>query len=291
MIYLSSSCNKLRSINDFLLRLTNNRIRHVELSGGEYMPFPAIEGLLTFYRKKCGFSYLIHNYFPPARDSFILNIASTDETLRKRSIDFAKNAMNFGATQGCKTYTVHSGYRADLQLSKDGELFEPVDLHIVNTDDSLNQLAKSIKELCNFAATKGMTFGVENLFPPKEGKNFSILCSYEEIEFVLKTFSGYNNFGVLLDLGHAKISGNLLGFDPLTFAKNLYENFRDQILGYHISENDGFSDLHVLPPLNSWMIEFLRDFGNPWLPITIEARNSRLEDVIEFYHSLSIIFV
>jgi sugar phosphate isomerase/epimerase len=276
----------MKSPNDFFLLVSNNGIRNIELSGGEYMHPTALEELLTSFREKRGFSYLIHNYFPPAKDSFILNIAATDETLRKKSVNFAKTAMKFGVKQGAKMYTVHAGYRTDLTLSKDGEVFQPVNSRIVEVGDSLNQLKVSIEELCSFAATKSMIFGIENLFPPKEGKNFSVLCTYEEIEIILKTFADYDNFGLLLDLGHAKISGHLLGFDPLAFAKKLNDNYRGRILGYHISDNDGCSDLHLLPPLNSWMVDYLLNFGKVGVPITIEARNSPFEKVILFYHNL-----
>ncbi len=39
------------------------------------------------YISEFPFQFLVHNYFPIPKESFVLNIASFDEAIRKRSID------------------------------------------------------------------------------------------------------------------------------------------------------------------------------------------------------------
>ena len=44
--------------------------------------------------KQYNFEYLVHNYFPIPKHSFVLNIASLDDEIRKMSINHIKKAIN-----------------------------------------------------------------------------------------------------------------------------------------------------------------------------------------------------
>ena len=47
------------------------------------------------YVKDYSFEYLVHNYFPVPKESFVVNIASLDEKNHRRSITHIKNAIDF----------------------------------------------------------------------------------------------------------------------------------------------------------------------------------------------------
>ena len=39
-------------------------------------------------------NFLIHNYFPPPKKNFILNLGSTNENIRLQSVNLCKGAIN-----------------------------------------------------------------------------------------------------------------------------------------------------------------------------------------------------
>jgi hypothetical protein len=58
-------------------------------------------------------TFLIHNYFPPPDEPFVVNLASADDAIRTRSIDLAKNALALSASLGARLYSVHAGFVTD----------------------------------------------------------------------------------------------------------------------------------------------------------------------------------
>ena len=71
MIYISSSCIKnkdiLNSIKE-LMKITNN----IELSGGTLYQEDLLQELKSI-KKEYAVNFLLHSYFPPPKDNFILN--------------------------------------------------------------------------------------------------------------------------------------------------------------------------------------------------------------------------
>jgi len=65
------------------------------------------------YLSDFSFQYLVHNYFPIPKESFVLNIASFDEKIRKMSIDHIKRAIDFCEDIKYKLYTFHPGFLTD----------------------------------------------------------------------------------------------------------------------------------------------------------------------------------
>ena len=95
MLYVSSSVIKLSSIKERLQKLIDVGIRNIELSGGaEYDE--ALESIVGELQKVYNLNYIVHNYFPSPQESFILNIASADENMRKQSVSFVKKSRPKG---------------------------------------------------------------------------------------------------------------------------------------------------------------------------------------------------
>ena len=61
------------------------------------------------YLSDFSFQYLVHNYFPIPKKSFVLNIASFDDNIRNRSILHIKEAIDFCCKIGAHLYTFHPG--------------------------------------------------------------------------------------------------------------------------------------------------------------------------------------
>ena len=64
------------------------------------------------------------------------------------------------------------------------------------------------------------------------------------------------NLGLLLDVGHAKVSATALGFNKEDFLEEIAE-FVD---AFHLSENDGYSDSNELFNHDAWFSEYLSYF-------------------------------
>ena len=79
-----------------------------------------------------------------------------------------------------------------------------------------------------------------------------LMCDLDECNFIIN--NSPQNVKLLLDVAHLKVSSNSLKFDPVNFLKNC-----DQIVGgYHLSDNDGFSDTNDPFNESSWFWDFIR---------------------------------
>ena len=67
---------------------------------------------------KCNF--LIHNYFPVPKKSFVINIASLNEKIRIRSIKQIKKSILFCKKSKAKLFTFHPGFLTDPEGEGDG---------------------------------------------------------------------------------------------------------------------------------------------------------------------------
>lgn len=285
MLFLSTSYRRAKNITEVLEELGQTVVRHVELSGGTDDAAGIDLGLIELHRKY-GFVYLVHNYFPPPPEHFILNIAAVDEAERRRSIEFAKCAIRLAAHLGLDLYTVHSGYRRRFLPGDDGGNFKPDGTALSDGEKALDSFERSVDELCCFALEHQIRLGIENMFPAADGSTTSLMCLPEELDRALERFAGYPNFGVLLDLAHINISAHLLGFDRDAFLDYLMTRHRPRVLAIHLSHNDGGQDSHQLLPSGSWEVDFLREWDVAGIPVTLEVRNQPLDDILNCYTSL-----
>ena len=63
---------------------------------------------------------MLLNYFPIPRESFVVNIASLNNLIRKKSINHIKNAIDFCNIIDAKLYTFHPGFLTDPNGSNIG---------------------------------------------------------------------------------------------------------------------------------------------------------------------------
>ncbi|KPA10246.1 Xylose isomerase-type TIM barrel domain protein [Candidatus Magnetomorum sp. HK-1] len=282
MIYISSSCFRKNKITEALDLALKYDFKNIELSGGSQYYESCIEDLLK-YKKKYEFNYLVHNYFPPPENHFILNISSQNKSLRQKSVEFSKNSIKVSALLGSPMYTIHTGYMTDLHLSHDGEYFLPDhDYNNTHKDISIKYLIESVEILCEYASTLNVKIGLENLFPENSTQNFSLMCTFEDIEEILSYFSSLKNLGILLDLGHAYLSSKLLSFNLKSFLNDLMLRYKEKVLEIHLSDNDGKKDIHLVPEINSWMDQFIIKESLRSIPITIESRGSDLKSIRKY---------
>ena len=107
------------------------------------------------------------------------------------------------------------------------------------------------------------------------GENPFLLTSPNEILKFLKNF--HNNVGLLLDVGHLKVSSKTLGFDLV----NAHENLKPFIEGYHLSDNDGKKDSNNEFSENSWFFKKLKLDAKY---ISIEVYTKNLKNLKNLYN-------
>ena len=86
-IFISSSAISSKNVEDNITFLAKNGITNIELSGGCSYSSNILNKLIIL-KKKYKLEYLVHNYFPPPKDNFVLNIGSCDDRHYKKTISF-----------------------------------------------------------------------------------------------------------------------------------------------------------------------------------------------------------
>lgn len=212
------------------------------------------------------FNFLCHNYFLPHQKPFILNLASNDPAIRQRSIEYVKNCVDFASDHGIGLYTVHGGFRVDptLDLTFSGE---PTPY-----EEAFALFREAISELSTYAAERSVFLGVENNVVEStnmsEGRNeYLMFCTASEFERLFENIDSCN-LGILLDVGHLLVSARTLDYEPSSFT-----TLEDDVLAFHVHDNDGKRDAHDPVDESSRSVTFIdRHFGDLSVPIVVESR-------------------
>ena len=125
MIHISTTAFKkdiFEHIDDDLVKF----IRGIEFSGGNgYYPEKKIWEKLDRLRRKGIESFLIHNYFPIPKGSFILNFSSRNETIIRQSLSLVEQALDLCSHYNIPYYSFHPGYLSDGTEGPDGHFRFP----------------------------------------------------------------------------------------------------------------------------------------------------------------------
>ena len=268
MLYFSSYCIPSKNIKKTLYQLIKADIYNLELSSGEQV-IPEVKNWLLDLKQKYQLNFLIHNYFPPSADRFVLNLASQDKIILNKTIEHCKKAITLADLLDIPIYSVHAGFRID---PKPSELGKPLNkTRIVPYDVAYSTMAESLKELCEFARNLNIDIAVENHELNKanltNGKN-ELLLMCEASEY-LRLFDDVkkDNLKILVDAGHLNVTATTLKFDKFDFVNKV----RHKIVLFHLSDNNGLKDEHKLITENSWFWSILQ--CNPHVNCVIESHN------------------
>ncbi len=278
MIYVSSSAIKSDSIEECIKKIASLGIRNIELSGGTRY-FKGIDKILMKYKDEFLLNLLVHNYFPPPEEDFVLNIASYDEPVRKRSLALAEKGIKLAKKLGSSFYALHAGYAGILTASNQTGHFIIDKTRPVDKTGALSRMRESLSHLQAIADKLKMKIALENLFPNKKGENWSLLCTQSEIA----AFLDDEETIILLDLGHLQISAKHFGFNKDEAVDMLAKKYHKKIVGIHISENDSEDDAHRLIDPDSWQLKAAARFDLSKIPVTIECRGIVADDIKRQY--------
>lgn len=255
-VYISTGAFKTRELAPILQSCLEHGIHDLELSSGTQFQEGLRDVVLRYHREPM--RYLVHNYFPPHRDPFVLNLAATQEATLRRSREHCQAAIALAAEVGAPFYSVHAGA---AMHARPEDLGRP-QTHLVHqeVDKAYEIFVESAAMLARCAASKGLGLLIENHvvapFNLIEGENRFLFASTAKdiLRFIADV--GEPALGILLDVGHLKVTAASLGFD----ARRLIEEVAPHIRAFHLSDNDGKSDQNLAFGAEAWFMDFLPDF-------------------------------
>jgi len=217
-------------------------------------------------------------HLPEYAEGKLLDLSSHDESLRKYSIEVINEVMNrarklqplFKKSKGLLKFIVHPGTLTYPGL--DRHPHEQYDLFL----DSMNQMDTSGLEIIIENMTPFAWF-LENDWSPKQGASNAFLDA-PDIAHFCKTY----NYGMCLDVCHAKLYCNHAGRDFLSYLKIV----RPYVKHLHFADCTGIDGegIQIGDGENQWqdICEVFEDFEYGWTP---EIWNGHLDGGEKFYEA------
>ncbi|MCC6013146.1 MAG: sugar phosphate isomerase/epimerase [Candidatus Verstraetearchaeota archaeon] len=188
---ITTGIDVLEIMDDWRDRLTKKRIN-----------------LLNDISNSFEIEYTVHS---PILD---INIASSNDRIRKLAIKIIKNSMEKAVNINAKVYVIHPGLKTPL------ENFVP------NINKNLNIL--SLKEILNYGEELGIKVAIENM--PARTR-----CFLQNVnEFFELEEEGISPY-IVLDVGHANTASQLEMF---------LSKLNNKIIHVHLHDNYGIEDEH-----------------------------------------------
>ena len=239
---------------------------NIELGAGVHVQPGDLDSLL----KLSGMSWLVHNYFPPPENPFVLNLASQNPGLLAQSRALCEKAIEWCARLRAPFYSVHAGFRADVDPASLGRPLQHGQVQDYAT--AFATFAEAVRSLAEFGAARGVGILVEpNVVPAfnlTQGHNeIALLAEPREIEPLMRAI-GHPGAGLLLDTGHLNVTAQTLGFSRTSFL--------DAAMPYvkvlHVHDNDATFDLHEPVGSTSWVLALLHSPEVAECPLVVESR-------------------
>ena len=263
MIYISTSCVKHNKIKDSVEELAENGFQNIELSGGtEY--YENFETDLLELKDKYNLNYRCHNYFPPPKKPFVLNLASLNDETFQMSFDHLKKVVALSSRLGADKFAFHAGFFIDIKLSEIGKKL---------SRDNLFDEKKSVDRFCGAydivkEQAKNVSLFIENnVFSKTNAETYD-----DENPFMMTNFNEYKSlkekidFNLLLDVAHLKVSAKTLGLN----WESEFENMMSVSSYIHVSDNDSFHDLNSQLTKNSSLLSMLKQSDTKNKDFTLE---------------------
>ena len=120
-VYVSSGFYKNENPVDTLKNFIKNKIHDIELSGGNYINQKQINEIRLLNKKKS--KIRIHNYFPPPKSKFVINLASQDKIIIKKSLQQLKKSILLSKKLNNEYFSFHAGFRFDPKPKQLGKKY------------------------------------------------------------------------------------------------------------------------------------------------------------------------
>lgn len=272
-MYVSTGAFQTRSLAEIVRLAMEGGVECVELSSGtEWAP-----DLLAPVRRTVGAGqrYLVHNYFPPAEQPFVLNLACAETGGLARSLRHCRDAVDLSQELGAPFFSVHAGFAFTARPEElGGDLTRSPRVPL---DRAHEIFVGALRELCAYAEPRGVRIAVENNviapFNLVNGRNLLGLCATADDILRTREDVGATNLAFLVDTGHVKVTAAALGFDSHRFL----DEVAPYVIAFHLSDNDGSADTNQPFDDHAWFVPRLAEF--PHATMILEAYRLNVEAI------------
>ena len=264
MIYISTSCVKHNKISESVLDLATNGFKNIELSGGTER-YNFFERDLIELKDKYSLNFRCHNYFPPPKKHFVLNLASLNNETFQMSLEHLKDVLALSNKLGADKFAFHAGFFIDIKLTEIGKKLSRDDLF--DKTKATERFCSGYEQIKNYKGEVAL-FIENNVFSKTNGKTY-----LGENPFMMTNFNEYKSlkekidFNLLLDIAHLKVSVQTLKLD----WEEEFQNMMNVSNYIHVSDNDGFHDLNNELLKSSSMFSMLRESDTKNKDFTLEV--------------------
>lgn len=214
-------------ISDTLILMIERNVKNIEIAS--FHPYEKyLEELLKEYSKKI--NLLIHNFTPPDKENFIINLSSRHSGIRKKTSDFIKNGIILTKELGADYFSFHAGFRVDWIPHKYIYRYQSQ----TTNKKAMDIFIEEIDDILDIAEEEKIHIGIENHCSIKENRDNLILYDINDWQKLFNELSS-NYLHLHLDLGHLKVSASENNFNKDTFIKR----FGNKVMGMHIHDNVG----------------------------------------------------
>ncbi len=270
-VFVSTGFYKKNSPVEVLKEFIDNNIKDIEFSGGKYVTKKNLSKLKLVNNKKINIR--IHNYFPVPKSNFVINLASKDNAIVKKSMTQLKNSIILAKDLKNEFFSFHAGFRVDPKPKQLGKKLKKIKL--VEEKEAEKIFYNNLIILNNFAKKNGVKLLIENNVVNK--KNFKV---FDGNPLLLTSPNTIINFfkklpktiGFLLDVGHLKVSSKTENFN----LNNAMKKLNKIVVGYHLSDNSGFEDQNKNFSRKVWFLKYLKKNLDYY---TLEIYNTNLKKI------------
>ncbi|MBL8164456.1 MAG: sugar phosphate isomerase/epimerase [Anaerolineae bacterium] len=225
--------------------------------------------------------FLIHNYFPPPPEPFVLNLASSDANIRQRSIDMARSGLVLSAQIGAPFYSVHAGFITDPVGFGTTSFIFPMPQSREEVEAAWETFLASVALLVDEAERLGVGLLIENNVCPPDLKGKLLLQTPEEFLALFERIRS-PRLGILLDTGHLRVSATTYGLNSAACITALAAHIR----AFHLHDNDGHSDQHLPAERESWAVMAIQSRAFQDYPVVVEARHESAAALARYVRDL-----
>ena len=276
MIYYSTSSFAKKNPVKSIKYLNSIGIKNIELSSGKKIK--NLEKKIISLSKKNNF--IIHNFFPPNDPNLVLNLASSNSSIIKKSMKHYKKVISLTKKINATFFSIHAGFTIDPDPKELGKLL--FQHKKTNRRAHIKNYILNVKKIANLSKKLNLMVFIENNVITKKnfdkyGFNPFLMCDVKEIKKILSCLP--SNVKLMLDTGHLKVSAKTLGFNKFKAIKDL----KKFIGGYQLSDNNSHIDLNSQFNKRAWFIKYI-DFSKP---ISLEVYLKNKKEIYKQYKLLN----
>ena len=278
-VYVSTNCFSDRTPAGIRRAVAELTLTHVELSAVQADSSAAVELSRDLHRD--GVCVLLHNYFPPPAEPFLLNLASCNGKTLRQSREHCARAIELSAELGSPFFAAHAGFGLELPPSLLGRPEAQREFCRMHADSGAALRAReifreSVADLVSYGSRCGVAFLIEN-HVASEGlgaeASTALLLGLSS-DHILSWSAEIDGFGLLLDMGHLRCTARTMSFELENFCAAVGPIVR----AFHLSDNDGRSDEHRPFDRFAWFLDFVAT--RPGVPATLEFDTSTPGEIV-----------